>query len=583
MLDNISSPADIKNLSIEKLQLLAEEIRQHIILATSRYGGHLASNLGVVELTIALHYIFHSPDDKLIWDVSHQTYTHKILTGRKDRFIGFSNPDESEHDLFRLGHTSSAIGLACGLAKSRELSGDAYDIIAVIGDAALDGGPAFEGLNICRELNGRVIIVVNDNQMSIPENYGGLHRHLQRLRSTALEEKDNFFRSLGFEYHFIPDGHDIKSLVSVFREVACNPDGRPVLVHVCTQKGHGYAHAEKEPEKWHWTRPFDIQAGTFKTEVSASNYGTIVGDYLLEKMRRDPKLVVVTASTPICIGFDEEHRQAAGRQYLDVGIAEQNAVLMAAGLARAGMHPIFATNSTFLQRAYDQIENEVCINRLPVVFIVTHGGVFGHGNDTHAGLYDIPLLSHIPNLTYLAPAYKEEYLAMLDWSIGGGANGPVAIRVPWTGVYTSGIVSQKQFNTPIYRSMQNGSDVAILALGSFFQLGKSVSEELSRNGIHPTLINPLFITGYDMESLDCIAKDHRLLVTLEDGVTDGGFGAHIASYYSSGGPHVLIFGVHPPVPAYFTATELLDKNGLSVSSICAKILDTLRYIQGSPA
>lgn len=567
-----SKPSSKEAFTEDELPFLAEEIRQLILKRTSEKGGHVASNLGAVELSIAIHHVFNSPEDKIVYDVSHQTYTHKILTGREDSFIGFSDPEESEHDVFRLGHTSTSIGLACGLAKARNLSGGDNKIIAVIGDASLDGGQSFEGLNECAELEKGIIIIVNDNQMSIPENYGGLHKHLKHLRDTHGQANDNFFRSLGFDYCYVEDGHDIKSLIDVFRKVSGDIGSQSVVVHVCTQKGHGYSPAVQDPEKWHWARPFDIPSGQFLSGVSPLNYGALAGDYLLKKMQRDSKLVVLAASTPICIGFDKKRRAEAGSQFIDVGIAEQNATLMAAGLAKAGMHPVFATNSTFLQRAYDQIENEVCLNNLPVTFIVTHSGIYGHGNDTHSGVYDIPLLSHIPNLTYLAPAHKEEYLSMLEWSISNESHGPVAIRVPWAGVYGSDRTVAEEYGTPAYQITRKGSGIALLALGSFYHLGEAVADKLADHGFQPTLINPIFITGYDTATLNDLRGNHSLIVTLEDGWVEGGFGAHIAKFYGPSGLLVKCFGITQPLPRTFTGTKLAEANGLTADSICDNIL-----------
>lgn len=567
-----SKPSSKEAFTEDELPFLAEEIRQLILKRTSEKGGHVASNLGAVELSIAIHHVFNSPEDKIVYDVSHQTYTHKILTGREDSFIGFSDPEESEHDVFRLGHTSTSIGLACGLAKARNISGRNNKIIVVIGDASLDGGQSFEGLNECAELEKGIIIIVNDNQMSIPENYGGLHKHLKHLRDTHGQTDNNFFRSLGFDYYFVEDGHDVKGLTHLLRQFSGDPLPQSVIVHVCTQKGHGYSPAVQDPEKWHWARPFDIPSGQFLSGVSPLNYGALAGDYLLEKMHRDSKLVVLAASTPICIGFDKKRRAEAGSQFIDVGIAEQNATLMAAGLAKAGMHPVFATNSTFLQRAYDQIENEVCLNNLPVTFIVTHSGIYGHGNDTHSGVYDIPLLSHIPNLTYLAPAHKEEYFGMLDWSISNESHGPIAIRVPWAGVYSSDREFAKEFNSPAYQITQKGSEIAILALGSFYRLGETVADSLTRFGFRPTLINPLFVTGYDTATLNALKKNHSLIVTIEDGLVEGGFGAHIARFYGPTGLPVKSFGIVPPVPRTFVPAKLMEANGLTAEAICKEIL-----------
>lgn len=465
VLDQINSPADLKQISLNELPILTEEIRHVLIKKASQCGGHLASNLGIVELTIALHYVFDSPLDKIIFDVSHQTYVHKILTGRKNAFLdkkqyddisGYSHPGESEHDLFHIGHTSTSISLACGMAKARDLLGGTENIVAIIGDASLDGGEAFEGLNYAGEQHSGLIVVVNDNDMSIPENHGALCEALTILRKNDGRMKNNYFRSLGFEYRFVRDGHDIPSLIATLREVKGTKN--PVVVHCCTQKGKGYSFAENDREKWHWAHPFDIETGQFISNVPPENYGAIIGEYMLDKIHTDPSVTVVTASTPLCIGFNSARRKQAGRQFVDVGIAEQHAISMASGIAKRGGKPVFATNCTFYQRAYDQIEQELCISKLPVTMIVTHASVYGHTNDTHAGLYDISLFSNLNNLIYLAPANKEEYIAMLDWSIEQRQN-PVAIRVPWNGVHHS---ERQSCQTTAKRSMKLSMMVAKL-------------------------------------------------------------------------------------------------------------------------
>ena len=469
IIDRINEPKDLKNLNQRELNVLAGEIRNAIINKLSVKGGHLASNLGVIELTVALHYVFNSPTDKIIFDVSHQCYTHKILTGRKNAFLveemydeisGYSNPDESRHDFFNIGHTSTSISLACGMAKARDINHTNEDIIAVIGDASLDGGEAFEALNYASELNSGLIVVVNDNDMSIPENHGGLCKLLTELRQSGGNVKDNYFKALGFEYIFVKDGHNISDLTDAFLKVKGTK--KPVVIHCCTQKGKGYIFAENNREKWHWAHPFNISTGEFKSYVPKENYGAIACEFLLEKIKKDSKIVVVAASTPLCIGFNAEKRKQAGQQFVDVGIAEQHAVSMTAGIAKNGGKPVFATNSTFFQRAYDQIEQELCISKCPATLIVTHAGVNGHANDTHAGLYDITLLANINNLVYLAPANKQEYLSMLEWSIEQ-MNVPVAIRVPWNGVYHTDDVVKADFSEVKYKISKKGSKVAIIA------------------------------------------------------------------------------------------------------------------------
>ena len=578
IIDRINEPKDLKNLNQRELNVLAGEIRNAIINKLSVKGGHLASNLGVIELTVALHYVFNSPTDKIIFDVSHQCYTHKILTGRKNAFLvekmydeisGYSNPDESRHDFFNIGHTSTSISLACGMAKARDINHTNEDIIAVIGDASLDGGEAFEALNYASELNSGLIVVVNDNDMSIPENHGGLCKLLTELRQSGGNVKDNYFKALGFEYIFVKDGHNISDLTDAFLKVKGTK--KPVVIHCCTQKGKGYIFAENNREKWHWAHPFNISTGEFKSYVPKENYGAIACEFLLEKIKKDSKVVVVAASTPLCIGFNAEKRKQAGQQFVDVGIAEQHAVSMTAGIAKNGGKPVFATNSTFFQRAYDQIEQELCISKCPATLIVTHAGVNGHANDTHAGLYDITLLANINNLVYLAPANKQEYLSMLEWSIEQ-MNVPVAIRVPWNGVYHTDDVVKADFSEVKYKISKKGSKVAIIALGSFYQLGEEVSKLLEEKlNIIPTLINPRFISGLDKELLDKLKEEHELVVTLEDGILSGGFGAKISQYYSLERMKVLNCGFSLDIPCRYEPKDLLLKNRLTPEQIVEDI------------
>lgn len=569
---------DIKKMNSDELTLLSNEIREVIIKKLSKKGGHLASNLGIIELTVALHHVFESPKDKMVFDVSHQCYTHKILTGRKEAFMyeenyddvsGYSNPDESEHDFFNIGHTSTSISLACGIAKARDLQGGKENIIAIIGDASLDGGMAFEALNYAKELNSGLIVVVNDNDMSIPENHGALCDLLTELRESNGKAKNNYFEALGFEYIFVKDGHDIGSLVEAFSRVKDTKS--PVVVHCCTQKGKGYSFAEKNREKWHWAHPFDIESGEFKSYVPKENYGALACEFLLEKIKKDKNVVVMAASTPLCIGFNAEKRKMAGNQFVDVGIAEQHAISMAAGLAKRGGKPVFATNSTFYQRAYDQIEQEMCISKCAATMIVTHAGLYGHTNDTHAGLYDITLLANIPNLVYLAPTNKQEYLAMLEWAIEQQKE-PVAIRVPWNGVHYATNDVTLDYSHTKYKINQHGEKIAIIALGSFYQLGETVAKEMySDIGIHPTLINPQFITGIDAELLDDLMDIHSIVITLEDGILNGGFGAKIAQYYSMTDMKVLNCGFSLEIPNRYVPQELLEKNGLTPEQIVAKV------------
>lgn len=577
-IEKINEPKDLKNLTIEELNILSMEIRNALIMKMSAKGGHMASNLGVVEITVALHTVFDSPIDKIIFDVSHQSYVHKMLTGRKDAFLfadcyddvsGYSNPEESEHDFFNIGHTSTSISLACGMAKARDLKGEKENIIAVIGDASLDGGEAFEALNYASELNSGLIVVVNDNDMSIPENHGALNRMLNSLKDNNGQVENNFFMALGFEYLFVRNGHDYNELIDAFKKA--KDVNHPVVIHCCTQKGKGYSFAENDREKWHWARPFDIETGEYLGGVPKENYGSLAAECLLAKMKDDPDVVVVVASTPLCIGFNPENRKKAGKQFVDVGIAEQNAVSMTAAIAKRGGKPVFATNSTFFQRAYDQIEQEMCISKCPATMIVTHASVFGHTNDTHVGLYDMALLGNIPNLVYLAPTNWEEYRAMLEWSIDQNKV-PVAIRVPWTKVYHAEREVLKDYKETKYEIVTNGEKIAIVALGSFYPIGEDVVRMLKEElNISATLINPRFITGLDEETLDNLFVSHELVVTLEDGILNGGFGAKIAQYYGLTDMKVMNKGFTMDIPTRYIPSEWMRENRLDVDQIVEDI------------
>ena len=506
------------------------------------------------------------------------------MTGRKNAFLneseygsvsGYTNPAESEHDFFNVGHTSTSISLACGMAKFRDLKGGDENIVAVIGDASLDGGQSFEALNLAGELKSGLIVVVNDNDMSIPENHGALGILLNELSEKNGVVKDNYFSSLGFDYVFVKDGNDINSLIKAFSKL--KNTNKPVVVHCRTKKGFGYEYAEKEREKWHWAHPFSIEEGKFLQDVPKENYGAIVAEHLLGKMKEDSSVVVVTASTPLCIGFNSENRKKAGSQFLDVGIAEQNAVSLSAGIAKMGGKPVFATNSTFFQRAYDQIEQEIGIGSLPVTMIVTHASVFGHTNDTHVGIYDMALFSTVPNLVYLAPTNKQEYLAMLDWSLEQ-REVPVAIRVPWCGVEEATAEISKDYAEVKYETVVQGSDVAVLALGGFFSIGKKVISILAERNIHASLINPRFITGVDKKTLEKLKINHSLVVTLEDGILNGGFGSKIACYYSGTSVKVLCRGFPVKVPNRYDAKEWLKENRITPEQIAADILESYRLL-----
>lgn len=580
-IEKINTPNDLKELSVQQCSDLAVEIRNVLLKKASEVGGHLASNLGMVEATIALHYVFDSPKDKIVFDVSHQCYTHKILTGRKNAFLepeqykavsGYTNPDESEHDVFKIGHTATSISLACGLAKARDLAGRSENVIAIIGDGSMSGGEAFEGLDFGgSELNSNLIIIFNDNGMSIAENHGGIYKNLSELRESEGKAQNNLFRAFGYDYRFVKDGNDINALVQTFSSV--KDIDHPVVVHICTIKGKGYTFAEQDKEGSHWVRPFDLTTGQEKNQFSGERYDRIIRDHLIEKMKEDPKLTTIIAAVPDALSFSEDKRKIAGKQFIDVGIAEEHAVALAAGIARNGGKPVFATMSTFFQRTYDQISQELCINKCAVTLLVANASVYAVNDVTHIGIFDIPLISNIPNMVYLAPTNKQEYLAMLDWSIDQNEY-PVAIRAPRNGVfYAESEVDTDYSDLNKYKVVKSGEKVAVIALGDFFQMGENVVKLLSENsGVTATLINPRYITGLDKELLLSLINSHSVIVTLEDGVLSGGFGEKIASFL---GPHkgisVLNYGLQKEFLDRYNLDEVMKKNRLSPEMILEDI------------
>lgn len=587
-LDKINSPADLKKRSVEELAVLADEVRAALLKKVSEAGGHIGPNLGMVEATVALHYVFNSPADKFVFDVSHQSYPHKILTGRKKAFLdpasyhdvtGYSNPGESEHDFFTIGHTSTSVSLACGLAKARDLKGGRENVIAIIGDGSLSGGEAYEGLNNAVEAGTNMIVLVNDNEMSIAENFGGLYKNLKLLRDTDGKAEPNFFRALGFDYHYIKNGHDINELVSVFRRV--KDADHPVLVHMHTVKGKGFAPAEKDKESWHAGGPFDLKTGQFLGTGAGENYMSITADYLREKMKKDPTVAVITSGTPVITGFSHDERLKLGRQFIDVGIAEEHAVALASGMAKNGAKPVYSVFSTFIQRTYDQLSQDLCLNNNPALILVHAASLTGFNDATHLGCFDIPLMSNIPNLVYLAPTCKEEYLAMLEWGIEQKEH-PVAIRIPGGfGCEETWSCGRKiapdfsRLNT--FEVAEKGGDVAIIALGAFFRRGKEVRAALKdRLGLDATLINPRFITGLDEERLEELKKNHRLVITLEDGVLDGGYGEKIARFYGASEMKVLNFGGKKEFFDRLTAEEVLTRNHLTPELIAADVEAALK-------
>lgn len=550
VLDKINTPEDLRGLSAEEMNLLSAEIRDLILKKVNTTGGHLGPNLGMVEATIALHRVFNSPVDKFVFDVSHQCYPHKILTGRKEGFTnpakyhtytGYTAPEESAHDLFKVGHTSTSVSLACGLAKARDLIGGKENVVAIIGDGSLTGGEALEGLNNAAVLGSNIIIVVNDNDMSIAENHGGLYSNLKLLRDTKGQAESNFFKTLGFDYYYIDNGHDFNELISVFDRV--KDADHPVLVHMHTIKGKGLHEAEVDKEHYHWIVPGELdKKPVAENAIRKESYESITADYILDRASKDSSIIAISPATPGVSGFTPEFRKKLGKNYVDVGIAEEHAVAFASGLAKGGAKPMLAVMSSFIQRTYDQLSQDLALNNTPATLLIFWGGITGM-DATHLSKYDIPLICNIPNIVYLAPVNKEEYISMMDWA-NSQSEHSVVIRVPFTQVISTGEKDTTDYSKiNKYQVVESGSEVAILGLGNFFHLGVKVKDALKANlGISATLINPHFISGVDEELMESLKANHKLVITLEDGALEGGFGEKIASYFGNSDMKVLNFG-----------------------------------------
>lgn len=578
LLDKINSPQDVKKLSTAELESLAQEIRAAILNRDSKIGGHVGPNLGIVEATIALHYVFNSSVDKIVYDVSHQSYPHKLLTGRRDGFLndekmnqisGYTNPNESEHDFFTIGHTSTSVSLACGLAKARDLKGQNHNVIAVIGDGSLSGGEALEGLSNAAVLNSNIIIIVNDNEMSIAENHGGLYTNLRLLRETDGRAECNLFKALGFDYHYVADGNSVAQMIDILSHI--KDTNRPTLLHIHTLKGKGYKFAEENKEQWHWNLPFDIQSGKISLELgNEENYNDITFDYLNHKIKQDKDVVILTAGTPGAFGLSPDRRQQLGANYVDVGIAEEHAVAMSSALAKGGCKPVFCVWSSFVQRTYDQLSQDLAINNNPAVILVFSGAISAM-DVTHLGCFDIPLIGNIPNIVYLAPTTKEEYLAMLEWGIEQTEH-PVVIRVPTQVIYAPAPVKADFGSLNRFEVVRPGQDVAILALGSFLTLGMQTADKLKEQGINATVINPRYITGIDENLLNNLKENHQIIVTLEDGEIDGGFGEKITRFYGTDKMKVLNFGAKKEFTDRIPLDELYRRYHLTPDLIAADIL-----------
>lgn len=571
ILDKINEPKDLRSLSNEELKNLASEMRELIIKKVNTIGGHLGPNLGIVEATIAMHYVFDSPKDEIVFDVSHQCYSHKMLTGRKDgytnpdnylKYSGFTAPEESAHDIFKIGHTSTSVSLATGLAKSRDLKGEKYNVIALIGDGSLSGGEAFEGLDNAAVLGSNIIVVVNDNDMSIAVNQGGLYDNLKLLRETKGKAECNFFKALGFDYVYVDDGNDVEKLIETFKSV--KDIDHPVVVHMHTIKGLGLPVAEQNKEAFHWILPGTLdKKEEEKSTVPVETYESITTDYILEKAKNDSTILAISPATPGAYGFSQEFRSKLGRQYTDVGIAEEHAVAYASAMAKSGSKPVLAVLSSFIQRTYDQLSQDLCLNNSPATLLVYWGGISG-ADATHLGSFDISMMGNIPNLVYLAPTCKEEYLAMLDWSLKQ-TEYPTAIRVPFGNFVSTGVKDDTDYSKlNKFKMVEKGSDIAIVGLGNFFSLAQSVKEEIkTKLGIDATLINPKFITGIDEDMLEDLKANHKLVITLENGILNGGFGEKISRFYGDSDMKVLNFGAEKEFTDRVPLEELYKKYHLT--------------------
>lgn len=569
-LKEIHSPADIKRLSLDQLYTLSGELRAALMRKLAAHGGHVGPNLGVVEATVALHYVFDAPKDKIVFDVSHQSYVHKMLTGRIEAFLdparydevtGFTCPGESEYDLFEVGHTSTSIALATGLAKARDLEGGKENVVAFIGDASLGGGMALEALNYAPELQSNLIVILNDNQMSIAENHGELYTHLAELRKSNGICENNIFKALGYEYIYVEAGNDLRALIQAYK--AAKDQDRAVLVHINTMKGMGLPCAEAHKETFHFSAPFDLKTGAFTHPMSGESYDDIFAQAMLKRVREDKKVVMMNAGTPGAIGWDEEARKAAGSQYVDVGIAEQDCVTMAAGLAKGGAKPVMGVVSTFVQRAYDQLSHDVAINNLPVTVVEFYASMFGMNDITHLGFFDIAMISNIPNIRMLAPASAEEYTAMLARALDA-PEGPVVIRTPGGRVVHQDTPVNMDFTR--YDVVEQGADVAIIAEGPFLAIAREAAAMMRDKGMTPTVINPRILSQVDAQCLDSL-KDYRLVITVEDGIVDGGFGQKVAAYLGNAPVKVTCLGLKKEFVDRFNVKELMEANGLTPQQI----------------
>lgn len=582
ILNTINSPANVKQLNADQLNILAQDIRDALFNRLTKIGGHFGPNFGIVEATIAMHYVFDSPKDKFVFDVSHQSYPHKMLTGRKAGYIddscfkedsGYTNPTESEHDLFNVGHTSTSISLASGLVKARDMKGEKGNVIALIGDGSLTGGEALEALDfVGSELHSNFIIIVNDNQQAIAECHGGICNHLNELRATQGKSANNIFKALGLDYIYEENGNDIQAMIKVLQKI--KDINHPIVLHINTQKGKGYKLAEENKEAWHWCLPFDKNTGKSNITFPSENYTGLTAQYIMNKAQKDKDFVVITPAMPMTAGLTPDLRQKLGEQYVDTGIAEEHAVAMASGIAKAGGKPLVVTNSTFIQRTYDQVSQDVCINNNPVTILLNYASFDGLTDVTHLGIFTIAAFSNIPNLVMLAPSSKEEYLNMLDWSIEQKEH-PVMILMPGNAV-TSRFADKDFGAINSFKIEQQGEKVAILALGDFYQKGEELATQIENNlGFKPTLINPRFASGLDEKMLSALIKNHKLVITIEDGILDGGFGQKVAAFYGTSEIKVKTYGLYKEFYDRYNPQELLQDLGMTSQQILNDIKNLL--------
>ena len=578
ILKTINSPTDVKKLNAKQLEILAADIREALFNRLTKIGGHCGPNFGIVEAEIAMHYVFNSPRDKFVFDVSHQSYPHKMLTGRKNGYIneecfkddsGYSNPEESEHDFFNIGHTSTSISLASGLAKARDMKGGQENVIALIGDGSLSGGQALEALDfVGSELKSNLIIIVNDNQQSIPEVHGGLYQNLNELRQTKGTATNNFFKSLGLDYIYEENGNDIKAMIKVLQKV--KDIDHPIVVHINTKKGKGYKPAEEFKEAWHWCMPFDRETGKWKVDFPAESYTGLTAQYIMNKAAQDKDFVAITPSMPALGGLTPDMRAKLGKQYVDVCIAEEHAIAFASGIAKAGCKPLVFTGSTFIQRTYDQISQDVCINNNPVTIVLNFASFDTLTDVTHLGIFTMAAFSTIPNLVILAPTSKDEYLNMLDWSVNQKDH-PVMIMMPCNQV-TSRLADKDYSRINTFKVEQSGEKVAILALGDFYQRGEELAAKIKSDlGFIPTLINPRFASGIDEQMLTDLMQNHQLIITLEDGILDGGFGQKVAAFYADKDMKVKTYGFKKEFYDRYKPQELLKQLGMTTQQIITYI------------